>query len=127
MKLWLRITQGLAALLLSAAAISLLFFAGALLIGIAAAALLAAAGLYLAAPENARKTFSLLIERIDAWIAAMQAIVDNAGNLVQSFIHSRAAAPEEEPQAEPAAPAAKPSANPGVPAERPAEEKNTGR
>ena len=32
MKLWLRITQGLAALLLSAAAISLLFFAGALLI-----------------------------------------------------------------------------------------------
>ena len=63
MKLWLRITQGLAALLLSAAAISLLFFAGALLIGIAAAALLAAAGLYLAAPENARKTFSLLIER----------------------------------------------------------------
>ena len=126
MKLWLRITQGLAALLLSAAAISLLFFAGALLIGIAAAALLAA-GLYLAAPENARKTFSLLIERIDAWIAAMQAIVDSAGNLVQSFIHSRAAAPEEESQANTAAPEADASANPGVPAERPAEEKNSGR
>ena len=60
MKLWLRITQGLAALLLSAAAISLLFFAGALLIGIAAAALLAAAGVYLAAPENARKSFRFL-------------------------------------------------------------------
>ena len=81
----------------------------------------------LAAPENARKTFSLLIERIDAWIAAMQAIVDSAGNLVQSFIHSRAAAPEEESQANTAAPEADASANPGVPAERPAEEKNSGR
>lgn len=125
MKLWLRITQGLAALLLSAAAISLLFFAGALLIGIAAAALLAAAGLYLAAPENARKTFSLLIERVDAWIAAMQSIVDNAGNLVQSFTNSRAAAPEEEPAANAPAHHAGSPANHEAPAVPPQEEKHS--
>ena len=48
MKLWLKISQGLAALLLSAAALSLLLFAGALILGLAAAALIAAAGLFLA-------------------------------------------------------------------------------
>ena len=37
MKLWLKISQGLAALLLSAAALSLLLFAGALILGLAAA------------------------------------------------------------------------------------------
>ena len=51
MKLWLKISQGLAALLLSAAALSLLLFAGALILGLAAAALIAAAGLFLAAPD----------------------------------------------------------------------------
>ena len=127
MKLWLRITQGLAALLLSAAAVSLLLFAGALLLGIAAAARLAAAGLYLAAPENARKTFSLLVERIDAWIAAMQSIVDNAGNLVQSFLNSRSAAPEEEPEAKAASPRDASPEHPEVSAGRTAEEKSSER
>lgn len=127
MKLWLRITQGLAALLLSAAAVSLLLFAGALLLGIAAAALLAAAGLYLAAPENARKTFSLLVERIDAWVAAMQSIVDNAGNLVQSFLNPRAAAPEKEPEAKAASPRAADPEHPEVSAGRTTEEKSSER
>lgn len=54
MKLWLKISQGLAALLLSAAALSLLLFAGALILGLAAAALIAAAGLFLAAPDEAK-------------------------------------------------------------------------
>ena len=115
MKLWLRITQGLAALLLSAAAVSLLLFAGALLLGIAAAALLA------------RKTFSLLVERIDAWIAAMQSIVDNAGNLVQSFLNSRSAAPEEEPEAKAASPRDASPEHPEVSAGRTAEEKSSER
>ena len=44
MKLWLKISQGLAALLLSAAALSLLLFAGALILGLAAASLIAAGG-----------------------------------------------------------------------------------
>ena len=106
MKLWQRITQALAALLLSAAAVSLLFFAGALLLGIAAAALLAAAGLYLAAPEDARKTFKLLIERVDAWIGAMKGIVESAGELLQSFSRSRGAARAEAPEGAPRAPQA---------------------
>ena len=54
MKLWLKISQGLAALLLSAAALSLLLFAGALILGLAAASLIAAAGLFLAAPDEAK-------------------------------------------------------------------------
>ena len=58
------------------------------------------------APEDARKTFKLLIERVDAWIAAMKGIVESAGELLQSFSRSRGAAAGEAPTGAPRAPKA---------------------
>lgn len=119
MKLWLKISQGLAALLLSAAALSLLLFAGALLLGLAAVVLIAAAGLFLAAPDESKKTLKRFMERIDEWIAAMKGIVESAGEVALSVMGAaRGVRPDaEEPlrtHAEPAAPAAR--AAPAAPA-----------
>lgn len=121
MKLWLKITQGLAALLLSAAALSLLLFAGALLLGLAALVLIATAGLFLAAPDESKKTLKLFMERIDQWIAAMKGVVESAGEVALTVMGAaRGVRPDAEQPlqtpAEPAAPAA--SSAPAAPAIR---------
>lgn len=126
MKLWLKITQGLAALLLSAAALSLLLFAGALLLGLAAVVLIAAAGLFLAAPDESKQTLQGFMSRIDEWISAMKGIVESAGDVVLTLMGAaRGGRPEgENPQqtsSEPApqgAPAA--ASAPAAPTEEPA-------
>lgn len=86
MHLWTRITQGLAALMLSAAALALLFFAVALLLGLVAVVLIAVAGLWLAAPDEARRTLKLVASRVDQWIESMRGIVDDAGALLQAVL-----------------------------------------
>ena len=75
MKLWLKISQGLAALLLSAAALSLLLFAGALILGLAAASLIAAAGLFLAAPDEAKTGLKKLADRFAESVNDMGQVV----------------------------------------------------
>ena len=120
MKLWLKITQGLAALLLSAAALSLLLFAGALLLGLAAVVLIAAAGLFLAAPDESKQTLQRFMSRIDEWIGAMKGIVESAGEVVLTLMGAaRGGRPEgENPQQTPAeaAPQPAPSAPRAAPA-----------
>lgn len=122
MKLWLKITQGLAALLLSAAALSLLLFAGALLLGLAAVVLIAAGGLFLAAPDESKKTLRLFMERIDQWIAAMKGVVEGAGEVVLTVMGAaRGVRPDpEEPVGtsfHPASPAAAPQHEGTTPAQ----------
>ncbi|MDO5532720.1 hypothetical protein [Sutterella sp.] len=108
---WRKISEGLAALLLGAASVALLIFAGALFLGLLAVTLIAAAGLFLAAPEASRKTIEVLIGRIDTWVAAMKGIVEEAGALLTGLLGAKAqqetAAPQgEQTPGENAAPAA---------------------
>ena len=86
MKLWLRITQGLAALMLSAAAVALLLLAGAILLALAAVLVIAAGGLFLASPEEARRTLTLFMSRMDEWVGEMRAIVERAGELFLTLL-----------------------------------------
>lgn len=139
MKLWLRITQGLAALLLSAAALSLLLFAGALLLGLAALVLVAAAGLFLAAPAESKKALEVFMSRIDEWIAAMKGIVESAGEVVLTVMGAARGVPPDAqaplrpgadaPQPpEPPAPAVEPTAPAcGAPQDQPPAAKPSGR
>ena len=87
MKLWLKISQGLAALLLSAAALSLLLFAGALILGLAAAVLIAAAGLFLAAPDEAKTGLKNVADRFAE-------SVNDMGEVVLACFGARQAAPD---------------------------------
>lgn len=114
MKLWLRITQGLAALMLSAAAVALLLLAGAILLALAAVLVIAAGGLFLASPEQARRTLTLFMNRMDEWVGEMRAIVERAGELFLTLL----AAAGKGPAAEAASQASEESAPDPAPAPR---------
>lgn len=93
MKLWLKISQGLAALLLSAAALSLLLFAGALILGLAAAALIAAAGLFLAAPDEAKTGLKNVAAALEKLADRFAESVNDMGQVVLACFGAQQAAP----------------------------------
>ena len=93
MKLWLKISQGLAALLLSAAALSLLLFAGALILGLAAAALIAAAGLFLAAPDEAKTGLKNVAAALEKLADRFAKSVNDMGQVVLACFGAQQAAP----------------------------------
>ena len=94
MKLWLKISQGLAALLLSAAALSLLLFAGALILGLAAAVLIAAAGLFLAAPDEAKAGLKNVAAALEKLADRFAESVNDMGEVVLACFGARQAAPD---------------------------------
>ncbi len=98
MKLWLKISQGLAALLLSAAALSLLLFAGALILGLAAAALIAAAGLFLAAPDEAKTGLKNVAAALEKLADRFAESVNDMGEVVLACFGARQAAPDTPPE-----------------------------
>ncbi|WP_417225560.1 hypothetical protein [Sutterella wadsworthensis] len=94
MKLWLKISQGLAALLLSAAALLLLLFAGALILGLAAAVLIAAAGLFLAAPDEAKTGLKNVAAALEKLADRFAESVNDMGEVVLACFGARQAAPD---------------------------------
>ena len=92
MKLWLKISQGLAALLLSAAALSLLLFAGALILGLAV--LIAAAGLFLAAPDEAKTGLKNVAAALEKLADRFAESVNDMGEVVLACFGARQAAPD---------------------------------
>ena len=102
MKLWLKISQGLAALLLSAAALSLLLFAGALILGLAAAALIAAAGLFLAAPDEAKTGLKNVAAALEKHADRFAKSVNEMGQVVLACFGAQQAAPTRLTKAAPA-------------------------
>ena len=93
MKLWLKISQGLAALLLSAAALSLLLFAGELILGLAAASLIAAAGLFLAAPDEAKTGLKNVAAALEKLADRFAESVNDMGQVVLACFGAQQAAP----------------------------------
>jgi hypothetical protein len=86
MKLWLKISQGLAALLLSAAALSLLLFAGALILGLAAAALIAA-------PDEAKTGLKNVAAALEKLADRFAKSVNDMGQVVLACFGAQQAAP----------------------------------
>ena len=87
MKLWLKISQGLAA------ALSLLLFAGALILGLAAAALIAAAGLFLAAPDEAKTGLKNVAAALEKLADRFAESVNDMGQVVLACFGAQQAAP----------------------------------